>query len=241
MPSYHSQVSTHLSPDALKFLRGLKRHNDRDWFNERKPVFERELKAPLLALIAELNEAMLPFAPDHVRPPNKILMRIYRDTRFSPDKRPYKTHAAAWWAREGLLKTSGAGFYFDLSATDITIAAGVYMPEREQLLAVRRHLAEHHAELRALAAPRKLRALLTPEWETAAGLPLSRPPKGFSKDDPALDLIRCRQWGLSARLPAEAALSPTLARSILDRFRAAAPLVDFFNQALLLKRRVPLF
>ena len=234
-------MSTHFSPDALKFLRGLKRHNDRDWFNERKPIFERELKAPMLALIAEINDALLTVAPDHVRPPNKIFMRIYRDTRFSPDKRPYKTHAAAWWAREGLPKTSGAGFYFDVNPIEITIAAGVYAPEREQLLATRRHLAEHHAELRALASPRKLRSLLSPEWETAAGLPLSRPPKGFSKDDPALDLIRCRQWGLSAQLPADEALSPTLARTVVDRFRAAAPIVAFFNRALLPRRNQPLF
>ncbi len=195
----------------------------------------------MLALITSLNDAMLSFAPEHVRPPAKIMMRIYRDTRFSADKRPYKHNIAAWWAREGLPKTSGAGFYLHLTGTELVIAAGVYMPEREQLLALRRHLSEHHAELRRLASAKKLRQLLTPEWETAEGLPLTRPPKGFSKEDPAYDLLRCRQWGLGTHLPAERATEPTLLTSILDRFRAAAPIVAFLNQPLALKPRKPLF
>ncbi len=231
----------HFTPATLKFLRALKRNNDRGWFSERKPIFERDLKAPMLALITSLNEAMLSFAPEHVREPNKIMMRIYRDTRFSPDKRPYKHNIAAWWAREGLQKTSGAGFYLHLTGTELVIAAGVYMPEREQLLALRRHLSEHHGRLRQLSSATKLRKLLTPEWETAEGLPLSRPPKGFSKEDPAYDLIRCRQWGLGARLPAELATESTLHKTVVDSFRAAAPIVAFLNEPLSLKPRKPLF
>lgn len=231
----------HFTPAALRFLRALKRNNNRDWFNERKPLFERDLKAPMLALITSLNDAMLDFAPEHVRPPNKIMMRIYRDTRFSADKRPYKHNIAAWWAREGLQKTSGAGFYLHLTGSELVIAAGVYMPEREQLLALRRHLSEHHGQLRQLASSPKLRKLLTPEWETAEGLPLSRPPKGFSKDDPAYDLIRCRQWGLGARLLPELAIEPTLHKTVLESFCAAAPIVAFLNEPPALKPRKPLF
>jgi uncharacterized protein (TIGR02453 family) len=87
------------TPATLKFLRALKRNNDRDWFNARKPLYESEVKAPLLALITELNEHLLAFTPHHVRPPQKIAMRIYRDIRFSPNKLPYKSHASAWWSR----------------------------------------------------------------------------------------------------------------------------------------------
>src|ERR1700729_1415393 len=117
-------MGTHFSKDALKFLRGLKRNNDREWFNERKPIYEQRLKEPLLALIGEINYAMSDFAAEHLRPAPKVMMRIYRDIRFSKDKRPYKTHVSAWWAREGLEKTSGAGFYFHLSPEELLIAAG---------------------------------------------------------------------------------------------------------------------
>ncbi|WP_263382657.1 DUF2461 domain-containing protein [Granulicella arctica] len=230
-------MAVHFSPEAPKFLRALKRNNDRNWFNDRKPLYERELKAPMLALIAEINEHLLDFAPHHVRPPQKVAMRIYRDIRFSPDKRPYKHNAGAWWARDGLEKTSGGGFYFEINGTELTIAAGAYMPERDQLLAIRRHIAEHHKELRSILAAKKLKAVLT-EFD---GLKLTRAPKGFPPDHPAIDLLLHRQWGVSATLPVEQALRPTLIKEIVSRFKLATPLVDFLNTPLQPKARKPLF
>jgi uncharacterized protein (TIGR02453 family) len=218
-------MATHFNPEALKFFRGLARNNDREWFDQRKPVYEREVKAPMLALIAEVNDALARFAPEHVREPRKAIMRIYRDTRFAADKRPYKTNVAAWWVRRGLEKTSGAGFYFSVSAKETVIAAGAYMPSPEQLLAIRRHIGMHHAELRAMLADRKLKAAMH-EFE---GNKLSRAPRGFPADSPALDLLLCRQWGVSATLPAETALEPTLVKEITKRFALAAPMVDFLN------------
>jgi uncharacterized protein (TIGR02453 family) len=230
-------MATHFSENALKFLRGLKRHNDRVWFDERKAVYERELKAPMLALIAEINEAMLEFSPEHVRPPQKIMMRIYRDIRFAKDKRPYKTHVSAWWAQEGLQKTSGGGFYFHVDSTEVTVAAGVYMPEREQLLAIRRHLSEHHAEFRIVMAGKKLRSLM----QESDGARLTRPPKGFSAEDPAIDLLMSRQWGVSAKLPVERATLPSLKKDIVERFKAAAPMIAILNAPLLGKPKRPMF
>ena len=238
-------MAEHFSPAALRFLRALKRNNDRDWFNARKDVYEQELKAPMLALIGSLNDALADFAPEHVRPPAKCMMRIYRDIRFSHDKRPYKTHIAAWWARAGLEKTSGAGFYFDLSGTHLTVAAGVYMPEREQLLAIRRHLLEHHAEYRAalkkIAAARRPASLAAAPMISLDPARLTRAPKGFPSDHPAADLILQRQWGVSSTLSADAALDPALAHEIAARFRLAAPLVAYLNAPLRVRTREPIF
>jgi uncharacterized protein (DUF2461 family) len=103
------------------------------------------------------------------------------------------------------------------------------MPAPEQLLAIRRHMVEHHAEFRRLLANKKLRTALS-ELE---GHRLTRPPRGFSADSPALDLILPRQWGLSATLPAEAATEPTLLKEITTRFALAAPIVDFLNAPIL--------
>ncbi|MEO6981778.1 MAG: DUF2461 domain-containing protein [Edaphobacter sp.] len=230
-------MAAHFSNEGLKFLRGLKRNNDREWFAARKTIYERELKAPMLEVIAEVNEAMLEFAPENVRPPHKSMIRIYRDIRFSKDKRPYKIHQAAWWARDGLHKTSGAGFYFDVSATEVTVAAGVFMPEREQLLAIRRYLVEHHAEFRRLLAAKKMRALM----QETDGRRLTRPPKGFAADDPAIDLLVCRQWGVSAELPVERATKTTLVKDIVERFRVAAPMVALLNAPLIGRPKRPLF
>ena len=223
-----STEAPHFSPESMKFLRGLARHNDREWFNARKPVYESELKEPMLSVIAAINRALEGFAPAHVRSPQKTMMRIYRDTRFSKEKIPYKTHLSAWWAREGLEKTSGGGFYLQVSPQEVLVAAGCYMPERDQLLAIRRYLLDHHEEFRALVADKKLARLSVP----FAGLSLSRAPKGFPAEHPALDLILCRQWGVSATLPAEVALAPSLVKTVVERFRAMTPLVDFLNTPL---------
>lgn len=219
-------------------MRSLKRNNDREWFNARKPIYEREIKAPTLNLITAINEAMLRFAPENVQPPQKVAMRIYRDIRFSSDKRPYKRNQGAWWARSGLEKTSGGGFYFHMGPDELVVAAGVYMPEREQLLAIRRHIETHHEELRRLLVSKKLRTLM-PEFD---GQKLTRPPKGFPPDSPAMDLLLCRQWGIAAHLPPDTATSPTLLKEIVKRFEAAAPLVALLNAPLAVRKpRKPLF
>src|SRR5271155_1619552 len=190
------------SEDALKFLRSLRRNNRREWFDPRKPQFERELKQPMLSLVEIVNKAMADFAPGHVRPPQKCLMRIYRDIRFSSDKRPYKSHVSAWWAREGLEKTSGGGYYMHISPDEVMVAAGVYMPERDQLRAIREYLLVHHAEVRGLLTDRKLNRVM----KSLSCMPLTRAPKGFPKDHPAMDLLLCRQWGVEATLASKVAL-----------------------------------
>jgi uncharacterized protein (TIGR02453 family) len=169
------------------------------------------------------------------------MLRIYRDTRFSADKTPYKTHVAAWWTRNGLEKTSGGGYYMHLSPTELIIAAGVYMPPKEQLLAIRQHLLEHHAEFRRLIENKKLRAKMALHDPQA----LTRPPKGFDADHPAIEWIKWRQWGVIATLPAAEAVKPKLPATIEEHFRLAAPLVNFLNEPLLRsvekQKRKPLF
>lgn len=225
-------MSTCFTPEAMKFLRGLARHNDREWFEARRDIYERELKQPTLALVAAINEAMLDFAPDHLREPRKTMMRIYRDIRFSPDKRPYKTHVAAWWARRGMEKTSGGGYYFHAGPKDVVIAAGVYMPERAQLLAIRRWMSENHVEYRALLQQAMRAKKGESALENIDAQPLTRMPKGFATDDPADELLRARNWGLHVTLPPEAALDQSLLRTILNGFRRAAPVVNALNAAI---------
>jgi len=223
-----SSAVPYFAPEALKFLRNLARHNDREWFQPRKAQYEELLKEPMLAVIRKITDAMLDFAPQHVRPAEKSMFRIYRDTRFSHDKRPYKTHVAAWWTHTGLDKTSGAGYYFHVSPKEVIVAAGAYMPEKDQLAAIRHWMLEHHGEFRRLLQSAAVRRTFV-EFE---GNALTRPPKGFPADHPAMDLVRCRQWGLSATLPPETALDPKLAQTIVRHFKLAAPIVDALNAPL---------
>ncbi len=229
----------------MDFLRQLKRNNRREWFEARREIYERELKAPMLALIEKITRGHDGLRSGHVRPAQKSMMRIYRDTRFSADKTPYKTHVAAWWSRVGMEKTSGSGYYFHVSPTEVVIAAGVFMPPKEQLLAIRQHLLAHHEQFKKLIESEKLGAKKLPArmkpHDTAA---LTRPPKGFPAEHPAAEWIKGRQWGVIVTLPADPALQPRLAETIGGYFRLAQPLVDFLNEPLLKgmeKRKKPLF
>ena len=224
---------SYFDEEALRFLRGLKRNNKREWFEARRGIYEGKLKAPMLALIERLTEGMAEYAPAHMRPAAKCLFRIYRDTRFAADKSPYKTHLGAWWSRSALEKTSGGGYYMHVGAQELVIAAGVYMPEKNQLLAIRRRLMEHHAEWKKLIEDKKLLRV----FAVHDPLALARAPKGFPAEHPAIEWIKWRQWGVTAHLPAEAALKPGLALEIEKRFRLAAPLVDFLNAPLVRAER----
>jgi uncharacterized protein (TIGR02453 family) len=234
MPRTQKQPASsnpHFRKEGLAFLRALVRANHKDpeearaWFNTNKSVYEAELKAPMLAVIRQVTDAMLDFAPEHVRPAEKSLFRIYRDTRFSNDKRPYKDHIGAWWTHTGLNKTSGAGFYFHVAPKEVIIAAGAYMPEKDQLAAIRHWLLDHHAELRKLLQKPAVKSA----FKEFDGNALTRPPKGSPQDHPGIDLIRCRQWGIGATLPVEAALDADFARQVTRYFKLAAPIVAALN------------
>ena len=180
----------------------------------------------MLAIIRKVTDAMVDFAPSFVRPAEKCLFRIYRDTRFSANKLPYKTHVAAWWSHQGLEKTSGAGYYFHVSAKEVIIAAGAYMPEKDQLAAIRHWLLDHHAEFQE-APPEAGRAQDFTEFE---GNALTRPPKGFPcrASGHGLDPLPPMGTGCDAarRMKHSNQTSP---RRLIRYFKIAAPVVDALN------------
>jgi uncharacterized protein (TIGR02453 family) len=221
----NAAAAAYFRPEGLKFLRGLEKNNDRAWFNERKAIYEAELKEPMLAIVRKITNAMMEFAPNHVRPAEKSLFRIYRDTRFSHNKLPYKTHVAAWWSHMGMEKTSGAGYYFQVSPKGVVIAAGAYMPEKEQLAAIRHWMLENHVAFRKLLS----RPAVKKTFKEFEGEALTRPPRGFPCEHPAIDLIKCKQWGLSTTLSADSALEPGFAQTVIKHFKLLAPMVDALN------------
>src|SRR5215467_5570941 len=145
------------SPDALSFLRALKRNNRRDWFQPRKEKYEALIKAPMLEFVACLNEEMARFASAYVTPPEKAVYRIYRDTRFSPDKTPYKTHVAAIFPRHTAVKREGAVFYLHFTEKEVLAFGGVWGPDRDELMAYRGLLRDNHEEFESILSSKSLR------------------------------------------------------------------------------------
>jgi uncharacterized protein (TIGR02453 family) len=176
---------------------------------------------------------LMNFAPGYVTDAPKAIYRIYRDTRFSPDKTPYKTQIAASFARRGMEKHGAAGFYFAVSHKGVDVGGGIYMPAPETLLAVRTHIAERHLEFRKLAAASAVKRLLG----AMQGEQLSRVPKGFCADHPAADLLRFKQFLLFTTLDAAIVTTPKLFVELEKRFRAMAPFLEFLNAPLAAKRQ----
>lgn len=212
----------------VTFFRGLKRNNRREWFQPRKRQFEEYVRQPMVQLVEALNLELAQFAPEHLSEPQRAIFRIYRDTRFSSDKTPYKTHIAAWFPRRGAGRSSAGGFYFSVSSDQIQVAGGIYHPDSETMLLVRAHIAVYHEELRRILARRQIRRLLG----ELQGDELSRAPKGYPPEHAAIDLIKKKDWILEAALDPGLATKPKLFREIADRFRAMTPFIEFLNRPL---------
>lgn len=217
------------------FFRGLEKNNSRDWFTPRKDIFEEHVRRPMIELATQVNEALRSFAVDHVvADPAKAMYRIYRDTRFSKDKTPYKTHIGITFHRAGLPKHAGAGYYFSVSHKEIEVAGGVYMPGPDELHALRTAIAADPAAfLKIIGNPairKSMGALL--------GEQLKRLPKDWQDhaESPAAEYLRYKQLYWFAALPAKLALGPKIAPAVIDHFRVMRPAMEWFNGVILAAR-----
>jgi uncharacterized protein (TIGR02453 family) len=214
--------------DAVRFFRQLEDNNNREWFQAHKDVFDQQVQAPMHALLDELNTQLTQFAPAYVTEARKALYRIYRDTRFSADKTPYKLHIAASLWRQGLEKNRTAGFYFSVNHKEVEVGGGGYLIDPESLPLLRQHIAANAPLFRRMTEAKKVRDLLG----EVQGDKLSRVPKGFPADHPAADLIRGKQWYFYTLLDPALVTTPKLVPELMVRFRAMAPFVEFLNAPL---------
>lgn len=215
---------------ALAFFKELSRNNDRTWFAAHKETFEKDVREPMVELVSllcsDLAQINVDYIPDK---PEKVIYRIYRDTRFSKDKTPYKTHIAAHFQHRHITKNRGAGFYFAVSHESLAIGGGMYMPEPEQLLAVRNALLTRWSEFQAICSERSLVRALGP----LQGEKLARVPKGFDRHSPVAELLRFKHFYFYTELDPAQALRPSIHGEILKRFKLLLPMVRFLNAAIL--------
>jgi len=231
-----SREFSRFRPAALTFLRGLRRHNDREWFEAHRAAYEDDVRAPLAALVEEVDVRLASSAPEIVGDPKRSLFRIHRDVRFSRDKSPYKTNAACWFyhgdAGRGVGSATtahgGAGFYFDIGPTTSTIGGGIWMPPRPTLARIRERIDEEPASL--------ARVLRAPALRRYGGLAeeamLARMPRGYDADHPAASLLRHQSFTLGRELTERELFSPRLPDLLAREYGRILPLVRWLNGAL---------
>lgn len=223
-------MNPRFSPKALAFLRALKRHNNRDWFKEHKDQYELLLRGPMIEVIDRLAADFRTFAPDLVGSPKTSLFRIYRDTRFSEDKTPLKTHVAAVFPSRHLPKLGGAGLYFHVAPDGVWAGGGLHTPATPQLQAVREHIASNLRRFRAIVESPVFRRGV---GALDASARLQRVPRGFPQDHEAAEYLKFRQFIAGREFPATFASSSRFYAGIVGVFRQIAPLVKFLNEPLL--------
>ncbi|MBP7571076.1 MAG: DUF2461 domain-containing protein [Acidobacteria bacterium] len=220
-------------PRTLSFLRALKRNNDRAWFTEHKEEYLRDVHQPMLDFVAWVASELPAFAPELEASPRTSLFRIYRDTRFSADKTPFKTQVGAIFPQRGLHRNVSACLYVEIGPAGAMIFGGIYRPERSELLAIREHIARTHRRLRALLeAPAFKRTVGAMEGDA-----LQRVPPGYAPGHPAAEYLKFRQFLLGKEYPAAFATSPEFPAEILRLFRRMAPVVAYLNEPLLAAER----
>ena len=218
---------------AIDFLSQLELNNDRDWFQPRKEEFEASVREPMVRFIERLNAELADVGPDYVTDPQKSIYRIYRDTRFSKDKTPYKTHIGALFPHRALGKDSGAALYFHLSPKELLIASGLYKCPPPMLIPIRQHIADQHERLTAILKAKPVKQF----FGEMQGDRLTRPPKGWSAEHPAIDYLRQKDLLLEVSLPPETGTAAKAVKEVAKRFRAMLPFVSFLNEPLVMKKK----
>jgi uncharacterized protein (TIGR02453 family) len=225
-------------PEALAFLRALKKNNRRDWFEARRETFVREILDPMKALVDELDVRFADVAPEFVGDPKRSIFRIYRDVRFSKDKSPYKAHAALWIYHRapgrgvGKEIDGGAGFDLHLEPGGSLVAGGLWMPPRPSLARVRAHFEEDLAGwTRAIGGTSFTRRFgkLTDDED---GILLKRLPRGYVEGHPAERWLRYNSFTVSRAYADADMLSRNLADRAMKDFALLVPMCRWLNRAL---------
>ncbi len=224
------------SAATLAYLRNLKRHNERPWFEAHRAEYEGDVKAPMRELIEEMDVRLAHLAPEIIGDPKRSMFRIYRDIRFSTDKSPYKTHASCWfYHRDGTRGVGreaaggGAGFYFQIAPGDSFTGGGMWMPPREALIKLRDAIAEDPKSFAKIATDKRVMRRFGGLDEEAM---LRRVPRGFAPDHPGARWLKFQSFVTGRALSDAQAVSARLPALLETDFKLMVPLVRWINQVL---------
>jgi uncharacterized protein (TIGR02453 family) len=210
---------------SLDFLNLLRDHNERDWFSVNKPAFETEQQKMEVfadALLAELNKSDV----IETSSGKKSLYRIYRDTRFSKDKTPYKTHWSGSFKRA--TKYRRGGYYFHIEQGNSFLAGGFWGPSTEDLKLIRENIAFDAAPLREILQS----GSFVSTFGELRGEQLKTTPKGFPADHEAIDLLRYKQFLLIRRFTDDEVLNEGFLSAAVETFRNMRPFFDYMTEIL---------
>ena len=214
-----------LSKEVFDFLKLLKNNNNRDWFNAHKDLYLKNHQI-LIGYADSLIEKMSKFDNIETVSGKKSLYRIYRDTRFSKNKTPYKTHWGGFLARA--TNQLRGGYYFHIEPGNSFVGGGFWKPNPEDLKRIREDIAIDDSELRSILADKNFRNT----FGELMGEQVKTAPKGYKKEHPAIDLLRHKQFLVMKKFTDKEVLADGYADNVVETFKAMRPFFDYMSVVL---------
>lgn len=216
--------------DFFVFFEELQRNNRRDWFQENKPRYYESVVNPVSEFIVCMAPRLKKISPHYVadpRPHGGSMFRIYRDTRFSKDKTPYKTHAGVHFRHEAGKDAHAPGFYVHLAGDGLFFGGGIWNPPNSTLGPIRDAIVDN---ARSWSRLRNARALQATGGLRGDGL--KRPPRGYDADHRHIEDLKRKSFYAMVEAPPSEALRADFVDRVDGAFRLAAPLNRFITHAL---------
>jgi len=217
-------------PDLIRFLTQLNKNNHRDWFAKNKSRYEADVLGPALEFVEAFAKPLHNISPLFLSEPKKSggsVMRIYRDTRFSKDKTPYKTNVGIHFRHQIGKDVHSPGFYIHLAPDECFLGAGIWHPDNPTLAKIRQAILNDPGKWKKCSAG----GSFSRNFELA-GNSLKRPPRGIDPDHPAIhDLKRKDFIGVKPVKRAEVE-NPKFLNIVVDSFRASTPYMKFLCEAI---------
>jgi uncharacterized protein (TIGR02453 family) len=217
--STHTQAPS-FEPELFAFLSDLRDHNDREWFAANKERYEQHVLEPALAFVEDFAYRLPEISPHFRADPRRTggsLFRIYRDTRFSKDKSPYKTTVGMYFKHERSKEVHAPGFYLHLAPGEVFAGSGIWHPDTKTANAIRERIATEPDEWRAATAGVDL----------GTGEPLKRVPQGFDRDHPLAEDLKRRNFAAIDRMSEDEATAPGFIDRYVRACEAMAPVTRF--------------
>jgi len=218
--------------DTFKFLHGLKKNNNKPWFDKHRADYEEHLREPcrlLVGVMAEhIAEDKLPLIAD----PRRSLFRINRDIRFSMDKSPYKTHIGIVFPVKDMGQDEWTGMYLGMEPASgagkmsAFVGGGAHQPMPPFLKKIREKLATNYGDLRKALADKNFKKHYP---KGLAGESLTRAPKGYEEDHPAIDLLKLKSFEFGQELTKEQLMKADLPKLLTEKFKAGMAVLEFFK------------
>jgi uncharacterized protein (TIGR02453 family) len=212
--------------DFFDFFRELSANNERAWFETEKPRYQASVQAPMSAFITAISPRLAQIAPAYVadpRPNGGSMFRIYRDVRFSKDKRPYKENAACSFRHERGKGAAAPGFYVSMRPGQVYFGGGLWMPQPDALGEVRAAIAARPDAWTAAIGGKAFKAA----FGAVQGERLARPPRGYAADHPMIEDLRRKSFVATRQVGEDAAKSSAFVDEVSEAFTALSPMMRF--------------